>query len=233
MHIVVRNPALPERAGKARIEYRDPHRMSPWRNNYATEVDPSALLPTRQGDLISLPSYPTAQVVTLARGQQFIYSIEDRLVYFGGTDEEPFLVRLDPRAIQRGNNGVTEDDFYGRLVPGRVRFIEKALGVRHKRQGDIFAVPVRINRKTMNVLGVLEASSSQPGVGTKELAKVPVFETRHQITGVGVTMQNFHGLGQTILVEGTIEAPDHAPLELKQPHILDQTLFLFDPRIAD
>jgi hypothetical protein len=36
-----------------------------------------------------------------------------------------------------------------------------------------------------------------------------------------------------VVAEGTITAPDHSPMELKGPHVLDQTAHLFNPKQAD
>jgi hypothetical protein len=58
-----------------------------------------------------------------------------------------------------------------------------------------------------------------------------VFGTRHILQGCWGRIMVAGKMA--VVAEGTITAPDHSPMELKGPHVLDQTAHLFNPKQAD
>lgn len=221
MNVMVSNPKLPTRAGKARIEW------VPYEKRLA---------PARQKDIITLPLYPEARIVQLARGTQFLFaartrnSYDDDLTFFGGTDEEPFLVRLNGSVRDAFNKG-GEKGFFEALRPPHIRRLENLLGKKAKRQGDIFAFPVSSSWKEVARMSVI-LSNLPEFKDPDEVKDQSVFGTRHQLNGHGTRIRISEG--QThMFAEGILRAPDHADLELKGVHLLEQTAYLHDPTLAD
>ncbi|MBI2054982.1 MAG: hypothetical protein HYT39_02695 [Candidatus Sungbacteria bacterium] len=200
MNVMVSNPKLPTRAGKARIEW------VPYEKRLA---------PARQKDIITLPLYPEARI---------------DLTFFGGTDEEPFLVRLNGSVRDAFNKG-GEKGFFEALRPPHIRRLENLLGKKAKRQGDIFAFPVSSSWKEVARMSVI-LSNLPEFKDPDEVKDQSVFGTRHQLNGHGTRIRISEG--QThMFAEGILRAPDHADLELKGVHLLEQTAYLHDPTLAD
>lgn len=220
---------LPQRAGKATIQ---------WKTGYQ---------PHREGEIITLPLQEDGEFVPLMGGEQFIYLYLSHgrtqdAVCFGGTDENPFLAELGQGAkkvalavAERG-----EGVFYSYLKPPSVKSLEQLLGVRARRQGDIFAVPVGWSWPTLRAL------ASHIGLGTDgdetKTVEVRVFGTRHVLRGQWLRTITFWKERWTTKVEreqhtlfatGVIEAPDHSALVLDGVHALAQVEVLAHPQDAD
>lgn len=211
----------PRRAGKAHLEYSD-----------------KDIYPGRDGDTIILPSRGDLQLYKLQKDwNQFIARIDYSTVWFGGTDENPFLVRIDDLPFTKYCKYGPEG-FYQSLLP---ELPEKT----YKRQGDIFACPIPFTWEEIlkaykyihgwKTLEVAEAGPDERGGG--------LFGTRHHLKGVTLshtvrmpeTFVTSFGSSPTwlVLAEGVVVTPDHTDMELKGVHALAQTLHLQDSRRAD
>lgn len=108
----------PKRAGKAFIEYVE-----------------GEVSPYRKDDTIILPYRSDLQLYKLQKDwNQFIARIDYSTVWFGGTDENPFLVRIDDSPFSEYSKHGPEG-FYRSLIP------ELPVNT-YRRQGDIFACPI-------------------------------------------------------------------------------------------
>lgn len=210
----------PKRAGKAILEYDD--------------VVPG---PYRNGSTIVLPNRGDLQLIKLQKDwNQFMVRFDYGTVWFGGTDENPFLVSIDDHPFSRycryGPKG-----FYESLLP-------ELPGNTYKRQGDIFTCPIPFTWEEIIkvyryihgwTVDIVEAKPDERDGG--------LFGTRHHLKGVTLnhtvrmpeTFISSSGSSPTwlILAEGTIVAPDHTDMELKGVCALAQTLHLRDPQKAD
>ncbi len=234
---------LPSRAGLAEIRF--------------TEATPEATrAPQRNGAEIVLPNDPRSEFFPLKNGEQFLFQFTaGRQIWFGGTDEQPFLTQLD-NDILRAFKKEGELGLYEALKPQLVRDLERLLGVVTKRQGDIFAVPLPFSWediKRFASLALIVAPFIHLGGtfmhclsmwrGRFAPWKGNVFGTRHVINAscatAEVDMEMF--LEKThyiihkahMLAEGVLVAPDHVPLKLCGVHVLVQADGLFDPERAD
>lgn len=220
MIILTASHATPKSAGKAKIEFFEP------KQNYYNGPN---WIPTREKEEIRLPVRTDAEFYSLRKGQQFIFRLaQANEVYFGGTDEEPFLVRLDPTVFGYFRQG-GEGAFFGALVPELVSDTCDKFGQKYRRQGDIFAVPVPMTWKSLRQATTL--ISDEAPVEVQDANRRSIFKTRHLFTGHAMEGKLVKSLG--LFVEGLIEAPDHEPLELKRIFLLSQTRYLFDPKNAD
>lgn len=221
MRLFEMNPA-PTKAGMARLQFSS-------RNGKANTPPPF-----REGEHVVLPEDREAEFFPLMNGEQFLFRnasdsrSRDTQYWFGGTDEQPFLVRLGDRpfpAFQQGG----EVAFYASLKPDVVTKFEQAFGVVSRRQGDIFAVPVPHTWDEFRKASLLCCDSRRE---PQSVTYQSVFETRHKLKGLYAPSMPVLGQWHT-LVEGVLKAPDHSPLTLKGPHLLVQAQNLFDPRLAD
>ncbi|MFC1651880.1 hypothetical protein ACFL24_01845 [Patescibacteria group bacterium] len=205
---------LPKRADQARIQF------------LGIKDDPR-----RSMDLITLPFYPDAEFHPLLDEKQFLYHIPtyngggEGRVWFGGTDERPFLTELIAKTLKIFKE-YGEEEFFEYLKPASIQNLEKVLGIPSKRQGDIFAIPLD---KTWD-----EIKDDLIILTGKEFEEEPVqnysvLETRHQFSEAMV----LDVAGHRLIAEGELTAPDHDPLFLEKPHILDQVDVLRDPKNAD
>ena len=203
----------------------------------ALEFDQGVEDAKREGKRITLPYDSMAEYYPLRKKSQFLFYIGPRpqhemaRVWFGGTEEQPFLVRLttDPfNAFVRGG----EASFFAALKPAVISGFEEITGVPSIRQGDIFAI--RLGNVSWNSFREVFQYVFKSFVSCDISCVTPVpkkarwlrlFGTRHIITGMAVS--------QPPLAEGTLEAPDHAPVVLKGIHLLAQAQGLWDPRRAD
>lgn len=214
----------PKRAGKAILEYADG-------NIGSTDY------PYRKDDVIVLPNRGDLQLYRLQPGwNQFIARFDYSTVWFGGTDENPFLVRIDDRPFseycRRGPKG-----FYESLVP-------PLPGHTYRRQGDIFATPIpftwdEIVKALQYILGW---SAAKAAVAEPDESSGGLFGTRHHLKGVELSstirlpvesVSSYRDTTFFVIAEGTVKAPDHTDMKLKGVHALAQTLHLHDPRVAD
>lgn len=203
----------PDHAGKAKIEFSNV-------NN-----------PVRQGVDIALPNARDNEFFPLRAGRQFLFrhwgDHEDHY-WFGGTDEQPFLTRITKAPYQAFFKG-GEPTFYQHLMPDLVVELRQDFGFRYRRQGDIFAVSLPYRWSELIKYAALMADN---GIKQRALDNFRVFDTRHVLTGSSV--EDVPIGGETYwLCLGTLEAPDHRPLSLKQPTILVQAHGLHEPKKAD
>lgn len=208
---------LPKKADLATIRF-----------GYKGERNP----PLRKGPNIILPDSPELEFFWIQEERQFLIRFLNInggfRVCFGGTDEKPFLVDMGSSIFEifkeRGAEG-----FYDAIKPQDIKDFEKELGVTCKRQGDIFAVPIPYSWQEMRRFLFL---FNREKLKEKEVTSSPVFGTRHKLTGTEISLGRWFS-NPAVLANGVIEAPDHAPLKLKEVHFLSQTRYLDDPQKAD
>ena len=215
-----RNGELPTEAGKAKIKFDTC--TNPW----------------RKAETIYLPRNPSVELFFLKGGSQFLYWFnnqgysEANQLWFGGTDEQPFLVRLQPTLFTDMNTKwKTEEDFFWSLVPSRTRKLAK----RHlaenekftlRRQGDWFYTPMNVKWKDLET--VWAASDRDLTVGTTSGEGQRLLQTRHVLKG---ELSNFD---RFVFGQGTLEAEDHAKVEFKDTvYMLEQAANLYSPPEAD
>ncbi len=220
--------ALPKRAGEAVISFE--------------EV--AFFTPGREGETIFLPPHPNGDFFSLREGTNFLFEDNEKGVWFGGTDENAFLVALEHEAIQIFKEG-GEEGFYNALKPDSIAFWEKKTGLKAKRQGDIWAIRLPYSWKDItNVLAMVLRLEGDCSLDPAEVFGYEIFETRHRLTGkvidifhvfddIGIDVLNFFKYDWPVLAQGVIEAEDHFPLKLNRIHLLAQTALLFEPDTAD
>lgn len=185
-------------------------------------------LPFRENTDIVLPDDPELEFFPLMNGEQFLLHLVNGEDWFGGTDERPFLVRLDEEPFQAFREE-GENSFYAALKPKVITEFERTFQVASKRQGDIFAVPIPFTWNEIQAASLLCLGTKQEPQSVKSQ---PMFETRHKLDGL---------YGEKILmfgkffsfVEGVLEAPDHSSLTLSGIHMIAQAQNLYNPRLAD
>lgn len=165
--------------------------------------------------------------------EQFLYrqtsdSSHFKDTWFGGTDEAPFLVKLDPWAYNpyryRGSEG-----FYTGIIPSSMKTMALKWGGEWKRQGDIFAYSLPITWAAIKDIG--DFTKGRKGLRLFEVEKESVLDTRHNLQGRWCQLMC---QGKSLVIaEGVLTAPDHAPMVLDGPHALDQTTHLDNPAKAD
>lgn len=164
--------------------------------------------------------------------EQFLYMQKGdpfKDVWFGGTDEAPFLVQMSSAVIDAHRR----EDFYGYIIPGSMLTLTRKWGGSWKRQGDIFAYPLPFSWEELKGIGNFNKAN---GLQVLDTSLLPVkgervFQTRHILEGKWCNLM-LGGRSMTI-AEGIIKAPDHTDLVLEGPHALDQTANLYDPPKAD
>lgn len=210
---------LPEKAGLATLEFADPRKIYE---------------PIRGAETIKLPADGEAEFFELHKGEQFLFRHTDcygkSQWWFGGTDERPFLVRLQQEAFRAFQNG-GEPGFYEFLKPESTAQFEELFSTQAERQGDIFAVPLPFSwEKLMRLTVLFVLEDKEPA----QVKKESVLETRHTITGLRMNVISFGQWSDGTLVQGLLEAPDHSPRELKKGvYFLSQARGLSNPREAD
>ena len=195
-------------------------------------------LPQRNEEEITLPEDEEVQYFPLQKGEQFLILalhkgdhevVPSQRLYFGGTDERPFLVEMEPKvllALKRGEKG-----FYNALKPEGVEFCEQKFGTKAVRQGDWFAVPIPL--KWDSVHGLLGLFSNDHKIVTKKEKGIPIGGTRHLLIEGQCVAFSYHHLGCTIIGEGLLRAPDHEDKILEGPHAFFQMKHLKKPIEAD
>lgn len=209
---------LPQAAGKALIFFTDPRNP-----------------PKREKERITLPFSTDNEFFFIQEGDQFLFRIPYGGIWFGGTDENPFLVRIDGDALEAfKRDGAT--GFYDFLKPAVVKKYEGVLTVSAKRQGDIFALPLPyynwdgLRDPIFGILGLEVKPTTQALNKEKELS---VFGTRHFLRRGHYFEVNKGGPAPMLLADGLLAAPDHTPLELNGLHLLVQAAGLYNPAEAD
>ena len=193
--------------------------------------------PFRKGVDIVLPDDEEAEFFPLMDGEQFLVRLTqegdynrnvERQFWFGGTDEQPFLVRLkDPPFRAYRQKG--EPAFYTSLKPDQVGKFEEQFKAPAKRQGDMFAVQLPHSWEEMIKAGRL-ANGRTPE--PEKVKAQSLFGTRHQIEGLYCENFKVYGLGLTV-IEGLLKAPDHEIVKLERPHVIVQAQNLWAPQEAD
>ena len=210
---------LPERADKALLKW-----------------DSAITVPQRDKNKITLPLLKSGLLsyFPLQQGRQFLtvlngQNLSQQRAWFGGTDEEPFLVEMHPEVVLHFiKNGGSEDNFYRFLVPEEIINISKETGVSYKRQGDIFAIKFCGEQYFESRLNRLLGNKSKIYNG-----RFSVLGTRHEANGLAITIEEDH-LRNKILFKGNLEAPDHKPLVLDDAlYVLGQTRHIVYPQNAD
>ncbi|MFZ2881784.1 MAG: hypothetical protein WA019_01800, partial [Candidatus Moraniibacteriota bacterium] len=148
--------------------------------------------------------------------------------FFGGTDEKPFLVRINSMGSYI-NGGISS--FYQSLIPESLNDLANQFGAKLKRQGDIFALPLPWSLREIDSHYLFQTGRKISEGGIKEGKEIQLFGTRHRIRGIEIQM-NICGSGRRI-GQGVIEAPDHKALVLKEWHIIMQADNLYSPTTAD
>ncbi len=219
--------------------------------------------PRREANTIILPDEPNSDLFLLKNGDQFIFRKEPKYneweeLWFGGTDENPFLVHLDPAPykeyISKGENA-----FFLSIAPPEAIEMAKKFKTRVIRQGDIFCIPTGLDSKELEqVLCTAKKIFTQHLLYDKGCIPFEVlsgtwsvFGTRHSLTGKIICYckweygkASFFGIEKreerNILARsnmvfglGKLEAPDHAVLDIESPSLFYQTRFLSDPQKAD
>lgn len=190
-------------------------------------------MPRRDEKEILLPDSPDVDFFSLLGGKQFLVRlgrdvVSEPQLWFGGTDEQPFLVRLmyeTFKAFQEGGQRA----FYDRLKPAIATKLEKTFDTTAQRQGDIFAVRVPYSWKQMGAGRLMFLGWETVPKSVKHFT---LFNTRHSLNGTHLKGAELFG-DRYEIGEGVIEAPDHTRLELKGVHILVQARNLWEPEKAD
>lgn len=202
---------LPKKADKAVLEW----------DNAARSVG-------RDGPKIHLPYDPLSFFYPLQEGRQFLF-INKKRYWFGGTDEEPFLVEMEDGAIANYINGFgSENKFYDGLIPRIVAEVAAENNTVPKRQGDIFAAMFCHNNFLKDLEKLFEFGGNCKGDLQVREGSFNLLHTRHE--GKGSVVQIFDKL----LFSGVVKAPDHAPLSLEDGlYVIGQTRYITDPSKAD
>jgi hypothetical protein len=203
--------------------------------------------PRLSDNVFEIPFRDDLTGVSLCQGKQFLFwysksirsgqrGIGDHISYawFGGVDDgHLFLSQMEPEIVDillsSGEKG-----FFEALKPEPIKLAEELYRVSAVRQGDIFAVPFWI---PPGELGQLFSKRRElPSTGEHQ-----VFNTHHKVLGiytdylefeVPMTLSTRHLYNDsfrkrpTALAHGIIQAPDHAPVQLKELHLLAQTAYL-------
>lgn len=204
---------LPKKAGVAKLEFSE-------------EVN----APTREQDLIILPSLATSEFVPLMGGRQFLYRHGERNSWFGGTDEAPFLTHLDSDPWEKFLKG-GEDAFYEALKPMEIKAFERGFGVAAKRQGDFFFIESPFSFEACEqFLAALRLETETTHIRKKN-DSLFLRGTRHRIAKGRIMLCKAES-SYVELVMGTVEAPDHEPLVLRTPHFVEQASGFFNQETA-
>ena len=194
-------------------------------------------IPLRKEGEIRLPQDDDVQYFPLQRGAQFLVVVpvrDDRgrtnpRLFFGGTDERPFLVEMNPDALLGLKKG--ELGFYDAIKPEGAKFCEEKFGTKAIRQGDWFAVPIPLNWGSVH--GLLGLFFPDHKVVTGKEKGISIGGTRHLLIDGQLVTMPLNRFGCTAIAEGLLRAPDHKDKVLKGPYMLFQTRHLTEPQKAD
>lgn len=204
---------LPIKAGVATIEYIG-----------------SKYKPHRKDETITLPADRLNELYLIEDGTTFLfcrYGYNE--LWFGGTDERPFLVQLNNNLLisyaTRGAEGL-----YDALRPQIIDDLEEKFEFPWRRQGDFFAVEM-VGYQMEDLIRFHRLFQGEDPEIT-EYKEESLDGTRHLFTGMILSDILLGGRTYDISV-GRLEAPDHRPLELTSPSILVQARGLYNPQQAD
>ena len=210
----MRSDRRPKEAGKAIIKYSD-----------------SVRHPERKGKVITLPKDGSLELFKLQPDwNQFLVHQGDSL-WFGGTDENPFLVRMNPSILDAYLR--SPKNFYPGIVPSLIGELEKRFPqMSYRRQGDIFAFPLPYSWEDFEKAFQICYWNSV----VFHYKPIHILDTRHILTGKYLNLKREYGLlGQlaSFVAEGVVKAPDHTPMKIEGPHAISQTALLWSPPEAD
>ena len=209
------------------------------------EWDKGIQNPKRDGKKIWLPRHDSVEFFPLQNNRQFLLLSKEKKdgdhyserkiqeLFFGGTDENPFLVQLRKDETFRTFKMHGENGFYDILKPKRVKNLEETFKAKSIRQGDWFMVPFPIDWKsfisTLAFLGGDKLNNLQEG---KELS---LGSTRHLISGKMIQTNTWYSGDKehAYIGEGVVSAPDHKSKKLNSPHVFIQVDILHNPQKAD
>lgn len=194
--------------------------------------DPNPPPASRSGKTIILDQDAKGKFYSISGGQKFLFTAnttnrendDRRSLFFGGMDESPFLVELEYRLVEDLVSG--EESFLSALKPSAVKKWETLLESEAKRQGDFFAVASR-NKVNWDSFFMSYLNVNGSEITMTIVKDFSLKGTRHGFTGI---LGKFNGL---IVCQGRIEAPDHEPLLLEQPHLIEQSEGFVKPQEAD
>lgn len=227
---------------------------------------PRVRWPHRKKEAILIPKNSVVEFFPLLDGEQFLLrgerevmrrcrncghatKLDNRAVYFGGTDQSPsrspFLVQLAAEAFKHYRTG-GEDGLFQALKPYLIVELERKWGAEHtQRQGDIWAYKLPWSWEDL-MRRELEGGNRNFSIERSPLRRRRggwrgVLETRHVLKGWQAEVEITTILGgsppsrgyRETVAEGRIEAPDHKPFILKGPHAIAQTRLLAHPATAD
>lgn len=221
-----RRRGLPVKAGTATLKWFKPREVEklprPWRSD----------------DSIFLPYHEDVDFHILLNGQQFVW--EDHRysqVFFGGTDESPFLVQLHPcySMSELGN----QRTFFSSLKPDGIRSLEKHFRTKALRQGDWYALPIPIPFNlligTLHLFGAWRSSSillvEKPDKSVRLNGTRHLLKTKRYIP-LDALVSHFPGL-YLITDGGIMVSADHSNLKLRGTHVLSQTTSVIYQKSAD
>lgn len=188
---------------------------------------PGAMFPSLEGTTITLPDHGREEFFPLKRGRQFLFVL-DRMheeVWFGGTDDSPFLTKLNWQAFETFEQGGARA-FYQDFVPHQIKELRRHFPhLKPLRQGDVWAFPVPFSWDELKQIGRFEdglgdLQGFERG-GRQKVKDRSVLGTRHTLQGV--VSPCFFIIGGHVdhdVVEGVLTAPSHSPLRLRGPHVL-------------
>ncbi len=212
----------PKKAGKATLDF-------------VGIDDSSSRLLHREKDIIYIPAFSDLEMFPLAPDWNTFLAVlggwnaerGKQSLYFGGTDENPFLVQMNTQALHSFYTGGTEG-FLNAIRPEGIKRLENSLQREARRQGDIFAIDSGYSwdelKHAADVLGNMQLK-------IEDSPAMELFRTRHVLRGQHAQLHTRNYDMQ--FVSGTVVAPDHADLELTVPYIIEQTALLYDPPKAD
>ncbi len=204
---------LPQKLGAARLRYY-PEVEMPFRDGS------DIFVPYRVG--WSLQLLQSGSLARISNRQSY------RGLYFGGTDESPFLSLLDTDLID-----TDEIQFFAGLKPDVVSKLERRWNIEAGRQGDWFYIKVPENFRSMVGMAELCAlvmSIDERGRNLKEINSNRgdrLDGTRHVVDGELVEVAQ----GRYI-ARGVLRAPDHSDRKLDIYHFLAQAKGFYNREIA-
>ena len=236
MNVYYQDSVIPKKAGLAMLSYEEVEEPSRKKENI--------LIPNKNHSLYQLTA--GFEQFLLIKDQPETHDSRYTKPYkawFGGTDEMPFLVRLRNECNDDGYcydwpTVWRKNSFFGMITPRPIIYAEKK-GIKIRRQGDIFAAKYPI--QDWDILRFIRNSSSNFECGPDETKNLDarclaLFGTRHVLKGHYIKQSDHYSNVKNyydIVCKGTIEAPDHDVLDLKELHGLWQTRNLFEPEKAD
>ncbi len=153
--------------------------------------------------------------------------------HFCGLDERALFTTALPTQTLRDDDGWKspfqtfldkgEAAFYESLKPEELRLWEQRLGIKSKRQGDVYALPFHIWRSYLKAYSLVLNEKAT----LKQRRNAPICGTRHRLAGQCTrpllirSCEFSHDLHRSaVLAVGQLKAPDHKPLVLDEVHLI-------------